>query len=298
MVLKFQKQYLITALLATSLLSACGAQHSQPVVESISAEETASVFFGQPSKIIGQNTMVPIKADGSNIDQNLRPYLNAIGLVVLAGGGVCSGTHIGNGMVLTAGHCFFDEGHIGARVLENKSCTGTEVRFGYRGSPATGNPKPLVSKIGKCLRIVHAEHSRDRDFAIIKLDQAPTAYIPLVASGRKPNVGLKLTILGYPRGRPLEWSQYCSLRITSAIGMESGSTDPSMFVYDCDTEPGNSGSAVLAISSQGKPYVVGIHNGSAPLGHDFNFATFLNDVRATVKLKGFDLDRATMVGGM
>lgn len=293
--------------LALVTLSACGAvQSNSPVVEKISEDTMQEIAdFSAPaqptvegsfSKIIGANNLVPIKADGSNIDSNLRPYLNAVGLVVLAGGGVCTGTHIGNGFVLTAGHCFFNESHIGARVIENRDCIGTSVRFGYRGSPKTGNPSPLVVGAGNCTKIVYAEHSNAKDFAIIRLDRAPKSFIPLVAGGRKPTAGMKITILGYPQGRPLEWSQYCALRTFSTIRVDAAS---SMFVYNCDTEPGNSGSAVLAIASDGKPYVVGIHNG-APQSQsmEFNFATFLNDARSTLKLKGFDLDRAVMTVGM
>ncbi len=103
----------------------------------------------------------------------------------------------------------------------------------------------------------------DLDYAILKLDVAPSAAVSIDTS-RWPLPGMRITVLGYPQKRGLEWSQSCELR----SGFE-GKFGKFMFSHQCDTEHGNSGSPVLEESSL---KLVGIHKGGvAP----WNSATFL-----------------------
>lgn len=273
----------LSALLGLVLtVSACG-RNASPTVEAISAVKQAPVYYsGVQSKIIGDSSLVKVKVDGSNVDSNLRPYLNAFGIISL-GNGICSGTHIGNGYVLTAGHCILPEGQTG--VLADKDCSNIKVYWGYRGSPDTGNAKPVVALASQCTHVVYAERTNVRDFAIFKVDKAPSVSLPISRSGIHPAAGTKLTIFGYPQGRPLEWSQYCPLVNIDSL--------PSQFAYQCDTEPGNSGSSVLAVNSSGTPMVVGIHDAGLPTD-DYNIATQFSDAVAAVKAKtGTDLTIAT-----
>ena len=270
----------LSIILGLSLtLAACG-KNASPTVEAISTVKQDSVYSGQQSKIIGDNNLIKVKKDGSNVDANLRGYLDAFGIVSL-GEGVCSGTHIGNGYVITAGHCILPEGQEG--ILTDKDCSKIKIYWGYRGSPDTGSPKPTVSLVSQCTKVVYAERSKDRDFAIFKVDQAPTVALPISKSGSRAAGGTKLTIFGYPQGRPLEWSQYCKLLALPST--------PTEFAHQCDTEPGNSGSSVLAINSSGKPMVVGIHDAGLD---EYNMATHFADAMAAMKAKtGFDLVSAT-----
>jgi V8-like Glu-specific endopeptidase len=246
------------------ILTACGKSKPSVTVTPESANQSISAV---QSKIIGENNLIKVKKDGSNVDSNLRPYLDAFGIISL-GEGVCSGTHIGNGYVLTAGHCILPEGQQG--TLTNKGCANIKIYWGYRGSPETGSPKPGVSMVSQCTQMIYAERTEKRDFAVLKVDQAPSASIPLAAN--KASQGTKITIFGYPQGRPLEWSQYCSVK-----GVEGYNT---MFAHLCDTEPGNSGSTILAISSSGAPYAIGIHDAGAD---NFNVGTYLSEALTTLK---------------
>jgi V8-like Glu-specific endopeptidase len=272
----------LSALLGLVLtISACG-HNSGPTVEAISAVKQSPIYSSDQSKIIGQNDLIKVKADGSNVDTNLRQYLNAFGIIDM-GNASCSGTHIGNGYVLTAGHCILPDGQSG--ILTNKDCSNIKVLWGYRGSPDTGSAKPVVIISSQCTNVVYAERSALRDFAIFKVDRAPSVALPISRSGIHPSAGTKLTIFGYPQGRPLEWSQYCPLVNIDSV--------PSQFAYQCDTEPGNSGSSVLAINSSGTPVVVGIHDLGLPTD-DYNVATQFSDAVAAVKAKtGTDLTIAT-----
>ncbi len=267
----------LTGLVIT--LSACG--KAAPTIEAISATND-NIYNSYQSRIIGENNLIKVKKDGSNVDTSLRGYLDAFGIISL-GEGVCSGTHLGNGYVLTAGHCLVPQGQQG--ILADKECSKVKVYWGYRGSPETGSPKPAVSKVSQCTKIVYAELSPTKDFAIFKVDVAPSISIPISKSLTRASDGTKLTIFGYPQGRPLEWSQYCKLT--------SMPSNPAAFAYQCDTEPGNSGSSVLAINSSGKPMVVGIHDAGY---EDHNLATHLSEAIKTMKNKGFDLISATSKG--
>ncbi len=297
---------LMGILVGAGVFTACGSA-TTPTVEALSTAETDAVLnsvssgyglsYGEPSKIIGSNGLIPIKSDGSNIDSKIRPYLDAMGVIELGTGGICSGTHVGNGYVLTAGHCFFSASDGTNRTASNRACANVKVHWGYRGSPKTGNPKPLVTKTSQCSKIIYAELSPTRDFALFKVDSAPRASVPMAIESRRTPTGTKLTILGFPSGRPLEWSQYCSLRSSQEASLNSIKTTAT-FVYNCDTEPGNSGSSVIAFNSQGQPYVVGIHNGAAPLGIDYNYATYAYDVRMVLRSQGFDLDQSLRISGL
>lgn len=269
-------------------LAACG-NNAKPVVEAVSADKSTvkqdTIYNTQQSRIIGDNNLIKVKKDGSNVDSTLRSYLNAFGIISL-GEGVCSGTHLGNGYVLTAGHCLLPEGEQG--ILTNKECSKVKVYWGYRGSPDTGSPKPTVALVSQCTQIVYAELSAQRDFAIFKVDKGPSVSLPISKSGSRASAGTKLTIFGYPQGRPLEWSQYCKL--------SSMPSNPSEFAHQCDTEPGNSGSSVLAINSAGKPMVVGIHDAG---NEEYNIATHFADAIKIMKAKTkFDLVSATQVLGI
>ena len=268
----------LSALLGLVLtLSACG-KNASPTVDAISTSKQDSVYSGQQSKIIGENNLIKVKKDGSNVESTLRGYLDAFGIISL-GEGVCSGTHLGNGYVLTAGHCIVPEGQNG--IVTNKDCGKIKVYWGYRGSPDTGSPKPTVSLVSQCTKVIYAELSNDRDFAVFKVDKGPSVSLPISAS--RAQSGAKLTIFGYPQGRPLEWSQYCKL-------IPAGSSQ-TRFEHQCDTEPGNSGSSVLAINSSGKPVVIGIHDAGLD---EYNLGTNLADAIVTMKAKtGFNLSSAT-----
>lgn len=263
------------------LLTACGSAQSpvHPNLTVTSPQQTEETTTLTQSKIIGNNDMVKVNKDGTNVEANLRPYLNAFGIIDL-GGGVCSGTHIGNGYVLTAGHCLMNNQY-GEKL--NQDCSNIRVLWGYRGSPATGSPKPAVSQVSYCQKIVYAELSKDRDFAILKMDSAPSASVKLSNTGARISNGTRLTIFGYPQGRPLEWSNYCGSQQIPQL--------PTMFAHNCDTEPGNSGSTILAINESGVPSVVGIHDSGTEA---FNIGTHLIDATNQLKTKAkFNLFTAT-----
>ena len=226
-------------LLSAIVLTACGGYRGNPVVEPLNPNSpelgnsnSVSLSDYHPSKIIGINPMIPMRADGANTDATLRPTLDAYGLVTMGDSGSCSGTHIGNGYVLTAGHCFLENTY--STSVSNQACPTVKVYWGYRGSPSTGSPKPVVTQTSQCTKIIYAELSSEVDFAIFQVEQAPKASVGIAMESDRTPAKTKITIFGYPMGRPLEWSQYCAVTKSSVVGRPF--SNASRVAYQCDTQ--------------------------------------------------------------
>ncbi len=299
--MKFEKKITIAALFGMILI-ACGNPSAPSNTVTTLPTPTASNtneapptvnIDGQETKVIGKDSLLPVKVDASNIDLAYRNLVNAFGIIHMGSKGYCSGTHIGNGYVITAGHCFFNDSENGTSTESStpeKLCASTKVYWGFRGTPAPGTNQAFISLDSKCTKMIYAENSTDRDFAIFKVDQAPVEKVNLSNSAKRSIPGTKITLFGFPQGRPLEWSQYCTLK--KGMIPSLGFTSPSQFIYQCDTEPGNSGSSVLAIDSFKIVRLIGVHNGSASDGVNYNYGTYLFDIREILEKNGFKLDEA------
>lgn len=199
------------------------------------------------SKIIGSNDLVVVKPQGENLPLAMRSIIDAFGLMSMG----CTATHIGNGLVLSAGHCF------DSKELAKEICDETTVKFGLRKDVA-----PYLET--KCVEIVAMELTDKKDFVLFRVADVPRAKVD-VELKRKPALRSVVTIFGHPMERPLEWSQRC--RIAKPRDMQGTLAD---FTHQCDTEPASSGSVVISTSSL---KVVGIHNGGiAP----WNYGTLVS----------------------
>jgi len=235
-----------------SFLHACAGESGQLKLTKSLSENGPLTFLSADSaeKIIGKNDLIPVLRDGANIPEKYSRLIDAFGKISMG----CTATHIGKGLVLTAGHCFEASSRRSA-----KTCDGVSVSWGYRKDKA-----PYL--ISQCEAVLAAEYNDNRDYAIFKVDKAPTEKVEFDLQSR-PKVGNALTIFGHPQARPLEWSQTCVLE-TSARG--GWGTD--QFSHQCDTEPGNSGSTVLDDVSL---KIIGIHDGGRT---PWNYATYLVDI--------------------
>jgi V8-like Glu-specific endopeptidase len=202
-------------------------------------------------KIIGDNDLTPVLENGANIPEKYRPLINAFGMMNMG----CTATHIGNGIAITAGHCF--QGRVSEDRQDNVPCgTSTTIKWGFRKDA----PEYLTSK---CVTILALQKNKDRDYAIFTLDNVPGSSVEVDLSAR-PIDKTAITIFGFPQKRPLEWSKTCVVRPGSV-----GKWGSDMFSHQCDTEPGNSGSTVIDDTTR---KVVGIHDGGiAP----WNYGTYL-----------------------
>ncbi len=185
-----------------------------------------------PGRIIGTNNLVHVPASAAN-----EPRIQAIGRLKLG----CTVTHVGNGIAITAGHCFASNNFEG--VHENIPCS--DVRFSVRWGVTYGTSGYLTSQ---CMEVIATELNGERDYAIFRVSPVPPSKIELAEHA--PQLDSDISIYSHPRMRPMEWSQWCKVE-----GFVEKSNN-NQFFYSCDTEGGSSGAAVL--NSEFK--VVGIHN--------------------------------------
>lgn len=149
----------------------------------------------------------------------------------------CSCAHVGDRLVLTAGHCFGREFYEKA----NAPCPSTLVEWG-RLSDGKATAR------SKCVKLVAAEYSEARDFALFRVDTAPPAQLALAVTPR-PAAGASVLVLGYPSGKNLSAAPACTLTDGASADLRG---------HACDTSGGNSGGPVLDAETK---KLVAIHNG-------------------------------------
>lgn len=205
-------------------------------------------------KIIGTDDLVAVNADATNIPLSYQRLVDAFGMIGMG----CTATHIGNGYVLTAGHCFNAPSH----QITNRPCRGETIRWGVR----QGKAAYLTSQ---CESIVAARLNDTLDYAILKVSPVPPVAVG-VELRRKANGGNRVTIFSHPDMRPLQWSKYCFVQGSVSYPRLS----PGTLQHKCDTNPGSSGATILDVFTK---KVVGIHDGGILLyrGEGMNYGTYL-----------------------
>jgi V8-like Glu-specific endopeptidase len=201
-------------------------------------------------KVFGSEDFVSVKADLSNIPISLRPFVNATGRM----SSNCTASHVGNGIVLTAGHC------VGGTIhrRSNLDCSDLKIEWGVTVSSA-----PVLTS--QCETILATQVDDKVDYAILRVKNFPQEKF-IVSSVRKSN-GTEITVLGYPEGRTLQWSQTCK------VGDQGSAPFASLgFTHLCDTLVGSSGGPI--VTQQGQ-LLTGIHNGG---DSNMNYATNVLDL--------------------
>lgn len=206
--------------------------------------------------IIGANDFIKVLRNGQNIPAKYASIIDAFGMI-RANGSICTATHIGNGIVLTAGHCF--EGASATRQ-NNVPCSNATVDWGYRE-----DKRPYMTSI--CTTLLARQWGNGLDYTIFKVSPIPSAKVDVDLSGY-PVSGTRMTIFSDPLGRPLEWSQVCYLNMTTS------SYNTKQENYSCDTEAGSSGSTVL---NDDTLKVIGIHWGGSAQA-SANYAGSIMDI--------------------
>ena len=164
-------------------------------------------------------------------------------------GAFCSGTLVGEDIVLTAGHCITDEA----------SCADARFVFGYNIDKEGGKARTAVGAkdVYSCKRIIKRDLDKQGsgifgtgmaiisallnragpDFAVIQLDRKVEGRKPLpVNRAGDLKAGDRIFVIGHPVGLPAKVAGDASVR----------TTDPkAFFLTDLDTFGGNSGSAVF-----------------------------------------------------
>jgi len=190
-------------------------------------------------KIIGENNLTPVALEGENLPIELRPFVKAIGQLNVG----CTATHIGKGLVLTAGHCISTSPR-----SSSKSCRTLGVVWGNIG----GNKNLSVSK---CLEVAARTYNAHTDFAVLRVANPPESSIEVDLETQPSALNSNITMLSFPRMRPLEWSGRCAVS-----QYNDDSVAWKKFLHSCDSESGSSGAVLISTSSL---KVIGIHGGAS-----------------------------------
>ena len=156
-------------------------------------------------------------------------------------GAFCSGSLVGEDLVMTAGHC----------IKDDAGCADARMVFGYaikKDGEAAVTTLPS-SEVYSCSKIVKrflggepgsanpTGQSLGADYALIRLDRKVTGHKPLpVNRGANLKKGDGIVVIGHPVGLPLKVAAGATVRDFSKQGY---------FVADLDTFGGNSGSPVF-----------------------------------------------------
>ncbi len=212
--------------------------------------------------IVDDNSLVAVRTIPKlNISEKMAKSLDAIGFLTSG----CTVSHVGQGIVITAGHCFN-----AGRSRHSGPCA-EEIAWGYRI-----DAKPYLKS--RCTRVLAMEKNEERDYAIFEVDKIPRASVPVDFSASF-KFGTMVRTLGHSNSSYLQASSYCSLEERGDFGPNFAKYGDLYFFYKCDTLPGSSGGPVFRFSD-GK--VIGIHMGGlrgTPKNANevWNIGTFLTE---------------------
>lgn len=203
--------------------------------------------------VIGPDNMKLVDANMLSIPFKYRQIAESVGLMSMG----CTGTHIGNGLVVSAGHCFD-----AAKVAKYRtSCDGIQVFWNVRDGRQP-------SAVSNCRQVLVLELNNQKDYALFRVDNPPRASVKIRIQGR-PALGTRVTIFSHPFKSALTWSGTCDISRALSYGLNVNAIH-----HSCDTNPGSSGAAIVDAVSMD---VVGIHDGGVSQGlSGSNYGTYID----------------------
>lgn len=193
-------------------------------------ESTVAFFKASDVDSSGKLTLQPFKSslhETYQLCNDVKFYNQSIGAF-------CSGSLIGEDMVMTAGHC----------VTSAEQCAETKIVFGFGIRQAGGNTPASVpaGEVYSCKSIVTQtlDESTLADYAVIRLDRKVTGHKPLAVESGAMNKSDKVFVIGHPSGLATK---------VAANGKVRDDSNPNFYVTNLDTYGGNSGSPVFSQSS-------------------------------------------------
>ncbi len=148
-------------------------------------------------------------------------------------GPFCSGSLVGEDLILTAGHCIADQ----------FDCDQTAFVFGFDlSSPDKKSSIVSATEVYRCKEVVARTYEVEgADFALIRTTSKVAGHAPLKLN-RSGSIqdATPLVLIGHPAGLPTKIAAGASVR---------SSSQPGFFVANTDSYTGNSGSAVFNAST-------------------------------------------------
>ena len=195
----------------------------------------------------------------------------------------CSGSYLGKGLVMTAGHCVSDN------AKEPDYFENFFMVFGWKhdqeGAPAQNFPIDAVYSIKKvetrALEGPTGDMKSYRDFALVSMDRDPSDRQPLtLETERTPRIGQKVFTIGYPLG--------LAVKINDPDQAQVYAVEKNGFQTHIDAFGGNSGGPAFDSSTN---KIVGIivtavgTEYSYELNRDFSFIADFSLPSETIEFK-------------
>ncbi len=138
----------------------------------------------------------------------------------------CSGSLIGEDLVMTAGHC-----------ISAGDCASNSFVFGFKMQDEKTAPLTVsADDVYRCKQVIAREETNNQDYAVVKLDRPVRGHRVLTLSKTPTKVGDALYVIGHPAGLPTK----------IAAGAKVRALKKGFFTTNLDTYGGNSGSAVFS----------------------------------------------------
>ena len=199
----------------------------------ILADSVVSLWDNSHITLEAASNSFKLKTITLTADQGLRPG-EAFGSQPV--GAFCSGSLVGDDIVMTAGHCV----KFGANTRIGFKCEDFKAVFGFAVANSGGSAPEKIAEgeVYACKSVIkHCFTPADGDYALIKLDRKVAGHKALAVNrGAGLKKGDAVFVIGHPSGLPLKVAAGATVRDASKAAY---------YVTDLDTFEGNSGSPVF-----------------------------------------------------
>lgn len=220
-------------------------------------------IFGSDNKVFVEHVL------------HLNRPLSKIGKLIVPDGS-CTASLVGPDLILTAAHCIANSS---GTALQQGTFT---FHLGYHQGTALASSPVEQVWYGS---FEYDRGERENDWAILRIrDSLGDTYgyfgwIFLDASDSRAG---QLTQVGYGR----LWRDGEEVTVHESCAFRGATEDPGLFLHDCDTSPGDSGSPLLFCAEPSDCRIAGIHAAEQRAGADH-----------TLRLKSFDPKRPNLAVG-
>lgn len=167
------------------------------------------------------------------------PFCDDVKFISQPSAADCTGFYLGNGLMMTAGHCVSDQyGEVRNSVTKKCAEHSWLLNFHAQNISPDGSVGFHTADRFTCQEVVSASYNAKIDYAIIRISGALDSLTALTLNPQQNlERGLKVSMAGFPAGLPAKYTDQATVFYSSA--------GQSFFKTDLDAFFGNSGSPVF-----------------------------------------------------